>query len=122
MIVLHAPLQISLNALDLLMNFRLGQYPFIKNMLKTHYCPMQAFISQVPIMICAIAGSGVIACLLGCCVMITRCCPQVHAFIMDTYESFVWSGIIRIVLQSFLILCFSMATDFSGMAQSTSDE
>ena len=62
-------------------------------------------------MLCAIGVAGIFALLMALFVLITKCCPTIQAKLIDIYESFVWSGIFRMLLQSFLILCFSMTTN-----------
>lgn len=117
MVSLNAALDMNLRTLDLLMNFKLSEYTFIRELLKNHYCPVQAFMLQVPTMLCAIIAAGVLALMLGGCILITKTCPKMQSAMVDAYESFVWSGIIKVILQSFLVLCFSMATDFNVLIE-----
>ena len=111
-IQLQAPLDICLRALDLLMSFRLQEYTFIKSLMKSHYCPMKEVLETLPTMLFAIIGAGVFSLLLLLAMVVTKCCPSVREKIVNFYEGFVWSSIFRMILQSFLILSFSMAANF----------
>lgn len=60
-------------------------------------------------MVAAIVGISVLCLLLLLFIYLFRNCECIYNILKSTYDSFVWSGIIQTILQSYLVITFMLA-------------